>query len=127
MSEEDKPRKGFRYIQTPHGSLVIAYQFTEDGDKRLFDVGVSFCSPRDQFNRAKGKLIAEGRMLAQRSPHGAGKAFSSRVDEKFEYPNVVAEYAVMSPESGIIGPQWLDDAIGYFKAEQRRLAEERAA
>jgi hypothetical protein len=53
----------------------------------LIYVGLAFCSPRDQFSRAKGRRIAEGRLeknpayILRRKPESRVKALVRKVIE----------------------------------------------
>ena len=49
----------------------ITLAFTEESDGRIF-AGVSFCSPKDNFNRKIGRRIAAGRLKA--APIDLGQA-----------------------------------------------------
>jgi len=51
------------YRTEKHGSVSIAYK-SVDG---LSEIGISWCSPKDKFNRKKGRLIAEGRLEKKRT------------------------------------------------------------
>ena len=42
--------------------VTAAFEETPDLGKDCYAVGLAFCSPKDQFSRKKGRLIAEGRM-----------------------------------------------------------------
>jgi hypothetical protein len=53
------------YRTEKHGCVSVAFQST-DG---VAEIGVSWCSPKDKFNRKKGRLIAEGRLIRKR-PNG---------------------------------------------------------
>jgi hypothetical protein len=43
------------------GALTAAIRLCQDSNDSV-DVAVAFCSPKDQFSRKKGRLIAEGRL-----------------------------------------------------------------
>jgi hypothetical protein len=53
------------YRTEKHGCVSVAFQ-SEDG---VAEIGVSWCSPKDKFNRKKGRIIAEGRLVRKR-PNG---------------------------------------------------------
>jgi hypothetical protein len=53
------------YRTEKHGCVSVAFQ-SEDG---VAEIGVSWCSPKDRFNRKKGRTIAEGRLESKR-PNG---------------------------------------------------------
>ena len=44
------------------GYITVAYQ--EDEETATY--GAAFCSPTDQFNKAKGRMIAQGRLLSRK-------------------------------------------------------------
>jgi len=53
----------FRHYRTEeNGCATVAFR-SEDG---LAELGVAWCSPEDPFNRAKGRLIAAGRVETKR-------------------------------------------------------------
>lgn len=114
--EEDKPKKGFRYIQTPYGSLVIVYEYIEHLAQRTYRMGVAFCSKKDQFSKERGRLIAEGRMTKERSPHGFARAVNSKTEDEFAYPTVVVDAML----SEIRGPQWLQKALTHHRVEREK-------
>jgi hypothetical protein len=53
-------KKDEEYVQHVHdGVTCVGYQIAETGD---LVVGVSFCSPADQFSKKKARMIIKGRM-----------------------------------------------------------------
>lgn len=53
------------YRTEKHGCVSVAFQ-SIDG---VAEIGVSWCSPKDKFNRKKGRIIAGGRLKRKR-PNG---------------------------------------------------------
>jgi len=51
------------YRTEKHGCVSVAFQ-SADGRAEM---GVAWCSPKDKFNRKKGRLIAEGRLERKRA------------------------------------------------------------
>jgi len=67
-----KIREGIRYkhYRTKYdGAVTVAYETTPNKNKDNVHlcIGLAWCSPRDQFCRAKGRLIAEGRLKSDKS------------------------------------------------------------
>lgn len=69
-------RHSYRYVQFPTahgvGYAVFSFNYTKRrdegeypaGDRQTveYEFGVSFCSPKDRFEKTKGRLIADGRL-----------------------------------------------------------------
>jgi len=47
----------YKHLRSEKGNVTVAMEFDDD----VAVIGVAFCSPKDRFNRAKGRLIAGGR------------------------------------------------------------------
>jgi hypothetical protein len=45
------------------GKATLAFTCHKEGEQEIATVGIAFCSPRDQFNKAKGRQIASARLL----------------------------------------------------------------
>lgn len=54
----------FHHFEFAGGHVTVAYEIDENKDatNRRVRYGCSFTSPRDTFNRAKGRMIAAGRL-----------------------------------------------------------------
>lgn len=52
----------FSHMNLGRGKATLAIRVKGDD----VEVGVSFCSPRDQFSKARGRLLAEGRLNNKR-------------------------------------------------------------
>src|ERR1700687_2633301 len=50
--------ESYSHLLVGKGKVTLAAKFF---DSNWVEVGVAFCSPKDQFNRKKGRLIATGR------------------------------------------------------------------
>lgn len=55
----------FRHYNLGPGQVTVAVTSVPVGSGEQSEVyfGLAYCSPKDQFRKAKGRLIAEGRML----------------------------------------------------------------
>lgn len=67
----------FSHIPLGKGRATLAIQV--EGDN--LEIGVAFCSPKDQFSKAKGRMIAEGRLKAK---HGFYMKIGRNPDEKLK-------------------------------------------
>ena len=72
-----------------------------DKETSIVMYGVAWCSPKDQFNRKKGRMIAEGRLMS-----GKGSAFLSNARTRRELvAEVMVDIAAYLDE--INAPQWV--------------------
>jgi len=131
--QDGKPRKGYRYIQTPHGSLVAAYEYVDhvvgvhrEVESRSFRVGLAYCSRRDRFTRERGRMIADGRLDKKRS-YGYLE-FVSLPDQdgslpfpNFEVESILSEIRVNTGRMDI-GPCWLPRALAHFYTRREKEA-----
>lgn len=60
MSEETPVR--FIHPQVGEGRATIAFREADEAGVTEITYTVAYCSPKDQFARKKGRLIAEGRL-----------------------------------------------------------------
>jgi hypothetical protein len=44
------------------GILTVAYQIIDIDNKKAIKAGLAFCSPKDVFNKKRGRLISTGRL-----------------------------------------------------------------
>jgi hypothetical protein len=52
----------FKTFRTGNGGrITVALMELDIIDKNLCGIGISFCSPNDEYNKAKGRLIAHNR------------------------------------------------------------------
>jgi len=51
----------FMHMQLGAGHITLAVRAMPD-EVGAYVVGAAFCSPKDQFSKKKGRLIAEGRL-----------------------------------------------------------------
>lgn len=54
-----KDRTWFQHLRTESGAATLAAKWCDDD---MLKVAVAWCSPADQFCKAKGRLIASGRL-----------------------------------------------------------------
>ena len=129
--QDGKPKKGYRYIQTPHGSLVAVYEYVEHVvgvdkkvESRSFKMGLAYCSKNDQFNKERGRMIAQGRLDRQRV-YGYVESVCIPVGE-FAFPSdaVDAMLSEIRVNTGRMdrGPGWLPKALAHFYAKQEKAA-----
>lgn len=59
-----KPRNADGTVRN-NGGLTVAYQF--DSASRTLEYGYSQCSNKDAFNKALGRKISSGRLIAKRN------------------------------------------------------------
>lgn len=52
----------YMHLTVGKGRATAAISIVKEEDLEVAYVGMSFCSPLDQFCRKKGRLIAEGRL-----------------------------------------------------------------
>lgn len=64
-------RKTFCHPFVGRGRATLAINSTDD----TLVVGIAWCSPRDQFSRAKGRKIATDRLNTHKKEHATEKAF----------------------------------------------------
>jgi hypothetical protein len=91
----------YRHYKTEHGSVTLCLQFSEKRSKRLFKVGLAFCSKLEEsYNKKKGRLIARGRAEALRSKFGR-----SFLMEENQLRYEVAILSILK-NNEIHGPSW---------------------
>lgn len=109
----------FMHITTQDcGGLTLAISRTEgEGDLVEYEVGAAFASPSEhQFDRKRGRLIAEGRLKARR--HGwmsfvrkeKNKKESITKEEIREYLPVLST-RVRTRKEGEPAPAWFPDFL----------------
>lgn len=114
----------FMHIMTEeHGGVTLALARTElEADVVQYEVGAAFASPSEhQFDRKKGRLIAEGRMQARRhgyllfTRHEATKKDSIT---KAEIPEVLRKLRAKPRRRGkdLHGPDWYPKFLAYVGA-----------
>lgn len=97
-------RVAFNHMALGAGRVTFAYEVV-DGEAI---VGAAFCSPKDQFSRRKGRLIATGRMMRTpllRFPVAPGAKDSdiraairwAISNEKLEYKSSLPTWAFKAP------------------------------
>lgn len=64
----DKSVLGLFTKQSHHGGSTVAYDLVlnADGSPEKIVYAVSFCADADRYDKAKGRVIAEGRLLCKR-------------------------------------------------------------
>lgn len=95
------------------GSVTLAAYFNGAD----WDVGVAFCSPRDQFSRARGRKIALGRAQVGAGP---GFDFVSHDDEKLPI-QLRRHFAKWVATAGTQLPQWLRRGLGVYIAPRSHV------
>lgn len=107
----------FRHIRTAkHGAVTLAYECV---DGKCY-YGAAFCSPRDMFSRAKGRLIARNRLMkcitGQRS---LGMMFCKSGRNPFDILFDLAKYTwdADDPEEG---PRWYAKFLAEVEKDARR-------
>jgi len=113
----------FMHIMTEsHGGVTLALRRTElENCAVQYEVGAAFASPSEhQFDRKKGRLIAEGRLEARR--HGYAlftRDETSKKDSitKAQIPEVLRMLRT-KPRRGkdILGPDWYPKFLAYVGA-----------
>lgn len=94
----------FTHVQLKEGAITLAIEI--EGD--IIDYAAAFCSPKEQFNRRKGRKIAEGRLMK-------GKSWSFKIeqpDTREGFYNYVKDKTFMHflhtiESEPTIAPQWL--------------------
>lgn len=81
------------------GRASIAVEYSRETGLVMY--GVAWCSPKDQFNRKKGRMIAEGRLEACR-----GSAFYTQAFTRRELVNEVILDLVGYLDE-VNAPQWV--------------------
>ena len=56
----------FMHFDLGTGRVTTAIKVEEHGSYTVAFIAAAFCSPKDQFNRKKGRLISEGRLNARK-------------------------------------------------------------
>jgi len=90
----------FMHFELGGGRVTAAVEVADGAAK----VGLAFCSPRDQFERRKGRLISEGRLAA-------GKHFCELPlvpDERVKKQVLDHLMATFHGAEGV--PQWVSDS-----------------
>lgn len=87
------------------GRASIAVEYIRETGLVVY--GVAWCSPKDQFNRKKGRMIAEGRLES-----GKGSAFYTQANTRRELVNeVILDLAEYLDE--VNAPQWVTSFEDY--------------
>jgi len=113
----------FMHIRTEsHGGVTLALRRTElESDVVQYEVGAAFASPSEhQFDRKRGRLIAEGRLEARRhgyllfTRHEPNKKASIT---KAQIPEVLRKLQT-KPRRGkdIHGPDWYPKFLAFVGA-----------
>jgi len=113
----------FMHIMTEsHGGVTLALRRTElEGDLVQYEAGAAFASPSEnQFDRKRGRLIAEGRLEAQRHGYLLFTRKESNKKEsitKAEIPAVLRKLRT-KPRRGkdILGPDWYPKFLAFVGA-----------
>jgi hypothetical protein len=74
----------FLHMRLGQGMVTCAIRWSPDDEEEL-EVGVSFCSPKDQFVKRKGRDIAESRLLK----YGRRNKFAFIPDPEFRIKSQV--------------------------------------
>lgn len=70
------------YVRQPRKNVTIAYKFDDTNKALVFNSAK--CSPRDNFTRERGRMVAAGRLLTESS----------------KQPNSVVAYTLLANEEG---------------------------
>ena len=116
----------FVHIITTEGGVTLALRKDAYAQNALrYRIGAAFCSPTEtHFNRKKGRLIAEGRLNAQR--HGY-VVYTRNDDEKplslaespLEVLNLLRYlHTKQYGQTGTLGPAWW---INFITAARRKF------
>lgn len=81
------------------GRATIAVEVIRETGMVMY--GVAWCSPKDQFSKKKGRLIADGRLDA-----GKGSAFFSNANTRRELV-IEVMYDIAEYLDQINAPQWV--------------------
>lgn len=103
MSKESESRIYFWHPHIYGGRATIALQ----ANGSLIEVGVAFCSPRDQFCKRFGRAIAEGRMQKERSRYHITVDVPRRENGKVNWHGAREEVYHLITLHGF-GPSWVE-------------------
>lgn len=70
----------YMHLKHAAGRITVAFQVEE----KIAKVALAFCSPRDQFSRARGRLISEGRLKADKVALHVTLAEDTRAKEQVQ-------------------------------------------
>jgi len=127
------------HLKTPaNGGVTLAVRESEIfDDPNGIDVGAAFCSPTEkQFNKKKGRIIAEGRLAARRNGflcychYGKDDQRCKLTDNSKELLEVLVQVGTRCHRgTGVRGPLWWPGFILSIRRQFgiRRTREERAA
>lgn len=104
-----KKNETYEHLYVGEGRVTLAILSNEEVGRAT--VGVAFCSPKDRFVRAKGRLIAKGR--AQASAHlsyNFSMVNNSYIDNKLKAVDEFGKWCLLNLEVTEI-PVWAADAI----------------
>jgi hypothetical protein len=94
---------GYMHMPIGNGFVTVAIRAEKRWPSvrsRKCEIGLAFCSPRDQFSRKKGRLIAEGRL----DKHGG---ITIPLVEGERVKKQVRNYVIKQIVLGSWGPQWV--------------------
>lgn len=73
----------YRHLKIGNGHLTISYNFRKEtvlpknwNDEKTVDYAIAYCSPRDQFCKAKGRSICDYRLYVRTRNHNIKVPFN---------------------------------------------------
>ncbi len=105
----------FSHIVLGKGRVTLAIRITGNtlGNPGFIEVGMAFCAPGDQFSRAKGRKMAEGRLNAKRGKY----YFTVARDPGVKLKRQAQEMVLLLPQNRL--PHWTREDAGMSASEIR--------